>query len=564
MINIALKYAKKGWYVLPIRYKEKIPILKNWVEEATTDEETIKRWFSTPKNIGVATGQKSGFWVLDVDGEEGADSLRRLEVEHETLPDTITQITGSGGSHYLFRYDERITRGTPGIREGIDIRTDGNQIVVFPSIHPNGNRYEWEVNGVTEIAKAPEWLIQEIFQQTKKERATIEADVAQGERNTKLYKVACKYINEGITGKALHGLIHSLNEERCKPPLPESEVDTIIASAEKFKPTKPLFPEVAETPVTSLLKRPLTRAREYFEQSQNRQGILGYQVGYKELEQKMDGIQSGMYLVGAIANVGKTTWLVNLAKSLIQENRGLQVLFFSIDDHFRKIYFRLLAGESQLEINRVANIGQKVMRNQYLSDVEKESYVRRIGAARDRVDRLLESMVLMDETDGNTIEFIKETTEQIYMRNNKIVVMVDNFHKIRTPGIKGDARSRFTHLSEEMKALSNRYDLPLLMTVELRKLNHEGPPSPDDLKDTVDLHYDCDVAFMLHSESERKEDSTRLKIIDGKRYPIVDVYVQKNKQSDFKGKLEFVLIPEKALYYELNNVPEAREPAPWD
>ena len=561
MISIALKYAKKGWRVLPIRYKEKIPLIKNWVEEATTDEEKIKRWFSTPKNIGIATGKKSGFWVLDIDGEEGMESLRELEQEHGHLPETITQITGSGGYHFLFQYDERVTTGSTGIRHKVDIRTDGNQIVVFPSIHPTGNRYEWELNGATEIAKAPEWLIQEIFKQNKKERISIEADMAEGARNTKLFKVACKYINEGITGKALNDLIHNINEERCKPPLPESEVDNIIHSAEKFKPTKPLFPDVAEAPIEALTKRPKERAKAYFEQSLTREGILGYKVGFKELERKLDGIQTGMYLVGAIANVGKTTWLLNLSRSILKENKDVQILFFSIDDNFRKIYFRLLAIEAQAEINTVANIGQRIRLNKDIDDEQKKDFLHRFEMAKQRVDKTLERLILLDETDGNSVDFIKDTVEQMYLKNNKLIVIADNFHKIRTPGIHGDAKSRFTHLSEEMKGLVNKYDIPLLMTVELRKLNHDGPPTPDDLKDTVDLHYDCDVTFMLHSESERKEDSDKFHYIDGKKYPIIDIHVQKNKISDFKGKIEYVLIPEKAIYHEMESL---KTRAPWD
>ena len=553
MLKAALKYAEKGWKVLPIRYKQKIPLIHNWVEKATSDKETIQQWFKEKKNIGVATGRRSGFWVLDIDGEDGLQSLKELESEHGELPETITQITGSGGYHYLFKYDERIIKGSPKIRKGIDIRTDGNQIVVFPSIHPNGKKYEWELNGVKEVVKAPEWLINEILKEKKREAVSVEADIAEGERNTKLYKIACKYLNEGITGKALYALIHSLNEERCYPPLDEPEVDNIVRSAEKFQPTKKLFEESEDINLEEILKRPAERANEYYTQSLNREGLLGYKLegSFKALEKNLDGVQAGMYLVGAIANVGKTTWLLNLSKALISGNKGLNVLFFSIDDHFKKIYFRLLAMEANIEINKVANIGEKVRKNKDLSSEQKENYLKNFNISKEKTDKLLENLILLDETDGNSLDFIKQVTESAYLKNDNLVVIVDNFHKIRTPGVSTDAKTRFTYLSEEMKALSNKYEIPLLMTVELRKLNHNSAPNPDDLKDTVDLHYDCDVTFMLHSESERKEDSDRYRQLGEKRYPIIDIHIQKNKISDFKGKLEYILMPDKAIYQEL-------------
>lgn len=569
MLKQAVGYAQKGWRVLPVQYKGKIPALKDWVNKATSDYEQLKQWFAEQHNIGIATGKGSGFWVLDIDGEEGRESLRDLEQAYGELPETLTQITGSGGYHYLFTYDKRISTGTPRKIPGIDIRTDGNQIVVFPSIHPNGNRYEWELNDAKQFVPAPEWLIAELTKNNKdkKQSAAITEKIAPGERNHKLYRAACKYLDQGITGNILTVLMQEINKEYCEPMVNKEEVARIVESASKHMPTKELFP-VDELPDNSqdvqldkLITRPTQRANEYYNQSYNREGILGYKLGpmYQDLEKKLDGIQPGMYLVGAIANVGKTTWLLNLSKALIQSNPGLQVVMFSIDDHFRKIYYRLLAMEARMAINKVGNIGQRIRLTKDYKEEERKTYLDKVSAAKQQTDELLKDFILLDETDGNTASYIKQVVSKMHERNKDLIVIIDNFHKIRSPEINKDSRARFTYLSEEMKALCNRHDIPLIMTVELRKLNHDGPPSPDDLKETVDLHYDCDVTFMLHSESERKENSDKYFEIDNKTYPIIDIHVQKNKQSDFKGKMEFVIIPEKALYYELNylkNTPE--------
>ena len=80
------RYIELGWYLLPINYKEKIPRIKDWTSEATNDIEKAKEWFEKGNsNIGVLTGKKSGFWVLDVDGEEGMETLRELERENGEL-----------------------------------------------------------------------------------------------------------------------------------------------------------------------------------------------------------------------------------------------------------------------------------------------------------------------------------------------------------------------------------------------------------------------------------------------------------------------------------------------
>ena len=110
----ALFYAKQGWPVFPLhrpyeggcscRKPEcadigKHPIRKPGFLAATTDENQIREWweFDHPiSNIGIRTGKESGIVVLDIDPDKGGEeSLRQLEEQYESLPDT--PIVRSGG-----------------------------------------------------------------------------------------------------------------------------------------------------------------------------------------------------------------------------------------------------------------------------------------------------------------------------------------------------------------------------------------------------------------------------------------------------------------------------------
>ena len=147
---------------MPILAGSKRPAITRWTEQATTDPTTIKEWWDGHDDygVGIATGETSGFWVLDVDD---FDSLRDLEQRYEMLPDTRTSITGSGGYHFLFRWpdDGRDVRNDAGTRlgPGLDIRGNGGQIVAPPSIHPSGTEYQWDAGLGDDIATAPDWLL---------------------------------------------------------------------------------------------------------------------------------------------------------------------------------------------------------------------------------------------------------------------------------------------------------------------------------------------------------------------------------------------------------------------
>jgi hypothetical protein len=148
----ALRLAEEyGFTVFPVKTATKLPLIKGWPEAATTDAGTISAWWSRwpDANIGIATGAKSGTIVLDVDVKTGGlESFEELKARIPAWPDTLTARTGSGGLHVYFQtLDGLQVRNSAGrLAPGLDIRGEGGFVVAPPSIHPNGNRYEWIQN----------------------------------------------------------------------------------------------------------------------------------------------------------------------------------------------------------------------------------------------------------------------------------------------------------------------------------------------------------------------------------------------------------------------------------
>ena len=64
----------------------KHPAIKGWQKAATTDPEQIRAWWKQNSEYNPAILTGGSLAVLDVDGEEGRESLRRLEEKHGPLP----------------------------------------------------------------------------------------------------------------------------------------------------------------------------------------------------------------------------------------------------------------------------------------------------------------------------------------------------------------------------------------------------------------------------------------------------------------------------------------------
>lgn len=147
----------------PLAARSKEPLAgSRGVHEATRDSEQIERWFRGRQlNIGVACGEPSGIVVLDVDtGKGGIESLQALQVQHGQLATTWTVRTGTGGFHLYFAH-QAIGNTVGRLGSGLDTRDTGGYVVAPPSLHPNGQPYQW-VSGrcpdQCELAPLPMWI----------------------------------------------------------------------------------------------------------------------------------------------------------------------------------------------------------------------------------------------------------------------------------------------------------------------------------------------------------------------------------------------------------------------
>lgn len=173
----AIEYGQYGWAVFPLLPRSKAPACPNGFHDAVKDRSSIEALWGTRTNLnlGIATGDRSGFWVLDIDPDKGGDkSLEELENKYGSLPRTLTSRTGGGGFHFCYK----MPKGTPigcsigKIAPGIDTRGNGGYIAAPPSIHPSGTAYEFDNAGIS-IEDAPNWLIK-IIAALKKETVKTE------------------------------------------------------------------------------------------------------------------------------------------------------------------------------------------------------------------------------------------------------------------------------------------------------------------------------------------------------------------------------------------------------
>ncbi len=160
MISTALDYAAAGWPVFPLVPGGKRPATAHGLKDASTDVETIRRWWEQDPaaNIGIALPPDVLAVDVDVKDADGFASLAALTAEHGELPETRTVQTASGGWHLYFRKPAGVrVKNRAGLRPGVDVRAAGGYLVA-PGSTINGKAYQ--LLNDCELAECPPWLLQ--------------------------------------------------------------------------------------------------------------------------------------------------------------------------------------------------------------------------------------------------------------------------------------------------------------------------------------------------------------------------------------------------------------------
>ena len=136
--DAAVRYIRAGLAPVPI-YNGKDPGRNGWQNTRITEEQAGE-YFTAGANIGVLTGEPSG-GVVDVD----LDCPEAVSLAGRFLAPTLTAGRQSRPhSHWWY--------GAPGcktleFRDGkdkiVELRADGRQTLVAPSLHPEGDSYIW-------------------------------------------------------------------------------------------------------------------------------------------------------------------------------------------------------------------------------------------------------------------------------------------------------------------------------------------------------------------------------------------------------------------------------------
>jgi hypothetical protein len=217
LVEAALSYAAKGISIFPCKPRTKEPLIKEWQNRATTDEDQVRAWWGQwpEANIGIITGAGNGFIALDID-EGGEETLKK---NGWNTPLSV-MVKTADGFHAYFKHPGGYIKNRTGdnaLDSGVEVKGDGGYVMAVPSIHPDtGESYEYILSpDDAGIAVCPQWLLKAIRNGSGASSVDLSGPIKEGTRNNTLYAYGLTLKRDGLDDGSIYEALHYMNTRGC-------------------------------------------------------------------------------------------------------------------------------------------------------------------------------------------------------------------------------------------------------------------------------------------------------------------------------------------------------------
>lgn len=242
-------------------------------------------------------------------------------------------------------------------------------------------------------------------------------------------------------------------------------------------------------------------------------------TGFKQLDKKTGGIYPGLYVIGGISSVGKTTYVAQICDQMAAG--GENVLYFSMEQSRLEMVSKSIARQSYKK-DRMNAVTSLELRNGSPAAKSIEEYRKSVSTR-------------ISVIEGNfdcTVGKIRDYTEEYMQSNNcRPVVCIDYLQLLRgepdsTGRIPSDTKTVTDNNVTELKRMSRSLNIPVLVISSLNRSNYLTPVDFESFKESGGIEYSCDVLIgvqldainePLFSKSDAKITEKRERIKEAKQ-----------------------------------------------
>lgn len=235
-------------------------------------------------------------------------------------------------------------------------------------------------------------------------------------------------------------------------------------------------------------------------------------TGFTALDNKMRGLFAGLYVIGAISSLGKTTLSLQIADQLAES--GEDVLFFSLEQSRLELVSKSIA-RTAAQIDITNEVDSLSLRRGYWNTAARQAldvYSQKVG---DRLS-IIEGNFACD------ISFIGEYIRRFIRRTGRKPVVFVDYLQILQPekderGRTQNAKETVDHTVTELKRISREQGLTVFVISSFNRSNYLSPVDFESFKESGSIEYSADVLIGLQLQCMNDEVFAKKEEIKKKR-----------------------------------------------
>ena len=289
-------------------------------------------------------------------------------------------------------------------------------------------------------------------------------------------------------------------------------------------------------------------------------------TGFKRLDSILDGgLYEGLYILGAISSLGKTTFILQVADQIAKSGRD--VLFFSLEQARTELMAKSISRETCLycEESGINTSNAKSARGitvaeryKNYSDIEKKVILEAIR----RYRTTAKSLYIYEGVADISVKQIKETVEKhIKATGNKPIVFIDYLQILAPSDDKSRTDKQITDLNiTALKRLSRSLKLSIIGISSFNRDNYSTSVNMSSFKESGAIEYSSDVLIGLQfngidelkqNDSNRKENNDFTDKAKSKNPREVELKILKNRNGATSKKTYYKYYPLFNFYKEV-------------
>lgn len=471
----ALEYREVGLHPIALLPRSKRPLVpwKEFQERMPTIEEIQGWWAMCPDaNVGIILGR--GAFAVDVDGPEAVEALKAAKVDLGNGPTSKT----SRGFHKFYG---GAAPDKVGLLDHVDVRGVG-YVVAPPSVHESGHVYRWERAITGALPTPPPALMALLAEQKPRAAATQEKwlslaleGVGEGTRDATCYRLAAYFVSKGVPSDVIEAIL-LLWAVRCDPPFPPEDVAVKVRSASKHEP-EPEGPPIGLAEALGKFLTDLSAPPEV------RPTLAATEL--PSLDKLLDGGfgPGDLVYLGARPSVGKSALALQISRRVA---RTQGVLYVSREMPVQALVRRMVAQAARVSLSK--------LKTGDLLELEREMI-------RLAVSNLMPMKLWLTSEIFSMAQLAAAL--EAYSPGQLGLVVCDYLQLLKPTEPIRDPRARVEAVSEELKRLAVRHEVPFLVLSSLRRPERTTPnwrPGLSDLRESGELEHDADIVVFLHRE----------------------------------------------------------------